>query len=93
MEKSWKWMDSKECWSYRDTDDGVLIKSIWKHFNWLKYTKFDVGTPMRESLVTQIRGVGMLMCQKLEVWERRSRPFPVTLNTFYHKLEENFQTW
>ena len=21
------------------------------------------------------------MCQKLEVWERRSRPFPLTLNT------------
>ena len=48
---------------------------------WLKYKKFVVGTPIRERLATPIRGVRTLMCQKLEVWERRSRPFPLTLNT------------
>ena len=48
---------------------------------WLMYKKFGVGTPIRERLATPIRGIGTLMCQKLEVWERRYRSFPLTLNT------------
>ena len=48
---------------------------------WLKYKKFGVRTPIRERLATPIRGVGTLMCRKLEAWERRSRPFPLTFNT------------
>ena len=48
---------------------------------WLKYKKFGVGTSIPEHVAPPIQGVGMLMCQKFEVWEWRSRPFPLTLKT------------
>ena len=57
-----------------------LRHNLHRPSQWLKNKKFGVGTPIRERLATPIRGVGTLMCQKLEVWERRSRPFPLTLN-------------
>ena len=57
--------------------------NVFMYMQWLKYKKFGVGTPIRERLATPIRDVGTLICQKLEVWERRSRPFPLTLNTVY----------
>ena len=47
------------------------------------YKEFGVGTPIRDRLATQIRGVGTRMCQKFEVWERRSQPLSLTLNTVY----------
>ena len=56
------------------------------YHQWLKYKKFGVGTPIRERLATPIRGVRMLMCRKLEMWERRSRPFPAY---FRHWLSHN----
>ena len=60
---------------------------------WLKFNKFGVATPIRERLATPIWGVGTLMCQKLDVWERRSRPFPLTLNTnalaILHQIIDN----
>ena len=43
----------------------------YRDMQWLKYKEFGAGTPIRERLATPIRGAGTLMCQKLEVWERR----------------------
>ena len=53
------------------------------YVQWLKYKQFGVGTPIRKRLATSIRGVETLMCQTFEVWQRRSRPFSLTLNTDY----------
>ena len=58
-----------------------LMHNLHMPSQWLKNKKFGVGTPIRERLATPIRGVGTLMCQKLDVWERCYRPFPLILNT------------
>ena len=59
----------------------VVCVCMFSCIKWLKYKKFSVGTPIRDRLATAIRDVGTLMCQILEVWERCSRLFPLTLNT------------
>ena len=62
----------------------LLIYIYWLYDKqWLRYKEFGVGTPIRERLATQIRGVGTRMCQQFEVWEWRSQPLSLTLNTVY----------